>query len=74
MTVNQKKRMKKSGDRNQDRQDEEDQGKTSKLIAYLSTKCETCMNETSNALSNSQTGILENPIVCNLKLIRMVSN
>ena len=38
MTVNHKK-MKKSEDKNQEGQDEEDQRKTSKLIAYLSTKC-----------------------------------
>ena len=38
MTINQKKRMKKSEDRNQEGHDEEDQRKTSKLIAHLSTK------------------------------------
>ena len=37
MTVNQKK-MKKSEDRNQEGQDEEDLRKTSKLIAYRSPK------------------------------------
>ena len=53
---------------------EEDQWKTSKLIAYLSIKSENCKNETCNASSNSQTGILKNPIVCGLKLVKMVSN
>ena len=36
----QKKKMKMSEDRYQEDQDEEDQWKTSKLIAYLSIKCE----------------------------------
>ena len=50
-----------SKDRYQEDQDEEDQRKTSKLIAYLSIKSENCKNETCNALSNSQTGILKKP-------------
>ena len=73
MTVNQKKKMKMSEDRGQEDQGE-DQRKKSKLIAYLSIKSENCKNETCNASSNSQTGILKNPIVCSFKLVRIVSN
>ena len=63
-----------SEDRCQEDQDEEDQRKTSKLITYLNIKSENCKNETCNALSNSQIGILKNPIVCSLKLVRIISN
>ena len=73
MTVNQKKRMNMLGDRCQEDK-EEDQRKTSKLIAYLSIKSENCKNETCNASSNSQIGILKNPNVCDLKLVRIISN
>ena len=61
-------------DRCQEDQDEEDQKKTSKLIAYLSIKSENCKSETCNALSNSQIGVLKNPIVYSLKLVRIISN
>ena len=60
---NQKKRMKMSEDRYQENQDEEDQRKTSKLIAYLSIKIENCKMRKCNVLSNSQIGILKNPMV-----------
>ena len=53
--------MKMLQDRCQEDQDEEDQRKTSKLIAYLSTKSENCKNETCNVLSNSQIEILKKP-------------
>ena len=42
---NQKKRIKMSEDRCQENQDEKDQVKTSKLIAYLSIKSENCKIE-----------------------------
>ena len=66
--------MKMSEDRCQEDQDEGDQRKTSKLIAYLSTKSENCKNETCNVLSNSQIGILKNPIVYSLVLVRTILN
>ena len=66
--------MKMSKDRCQDDQDEEDQRKTSKLIAYLSIKSENCKDETCNALSNSQIDVLKNPIVYSLKCVRIISN
>ena len=49
--------MKKSDDKCHEDQHEEDQRKTSKLMAYLSIKSENCKHETCNALSNSQIGI-----------------
>ena len=64
--------MKKSEDRSQEEQDEENQRKTSKLIAYLSIKTENCKNETCNASPNSQRGILKNPIICNPKLVKTI--
>ena len=66
--------MKMSEDRCQEDQDEEDQRKTSKLIAYLSIKSENCKMRTCNALSNSQVGVLKSPIVHSLKLIKITSN
>ena len=66
--------MKKSEDRSQEDQDEKDQRKTSKLIAYLNIKHGNCKSEICNALTNSQTDVLKNPIICGLKLVKMVSN
>ena len=74
MTVNQKK-IKKSEDNYQESQEnEEDQRKASKLIAYLSTEMCTFVNVTCNASSNSQIGMIENPVVCGIKLIKTVPN
>ena len=66
--------MKMSEDSCQEDQDEEDQRKTSKLIAYLSIKSENYKNETCNALSNSQIGVLKNQVVYSLKLVKIISN
>ena len=55
-----------SEDRCQEDQDDEDQRKTSKLIAYLSTKSENCKNETYNVLSNRHTQKTQSFIVLNL--------
>ena len=66
-----------SEDRCQEDQDEEDQRKTSKLTAYLSIKSENCKiikMRKCNALSNSQIGVLKNPIVHSLRIIRITSN
>ena len=73
MTVNQKK-IKESEDNCQEGQHKEDQRKISKLIAYLSTKTCKFVNVMCNASSNSQIGMLENQVICGLKLIKMVSN
>ena len=74
MTVNQKKRMKMSENRCHEDKDEENQRKTSKLIAYLSTNSENCKSETCNVLSNNQISVLSNPTVYSLKLVKTVSN
>ena len=66
--------MKKSADRCHEDQDEKDQRRSSKLIAYLSIKSENCKHETCNALSNSQIDVLKNPNVHNLKLVRFTLN
>ena len=65
-----------SEDRCQENQDEEDQRKTSKLITYLSIKSKNCKivkMRKFNALSNSQIGVLKNPIIHSFKLIRITS-
>ena len=52
-------------------QDEEDQRKTSKLIAYLSTKIVKLYKRKCNALSNSQISVLKTLIIYSLKLIQI---
>ena len=74
MTVNQKKRMKKAVDRNQEDQDEEDKRKTSKLIAYLSIKHVNLSMKHAMLHEIVRQVYWRNPIICGLKLIRMVSN
>ena len=50
------------------------QGKTSKLIAYLSTRmCKICQCNV-HALSNNQISILENSVICQFKLVKIVPN
>ena len=66
--------MQMSEDRCQEDQNEEDQRKTSKLLAYLSIKGENCKMRKCNALTKSQIGVLIIPIVHSLKLIRITSN
>ena len=74
MTINQKK-IKKSEDNYQESQgNEEEQRKASKLIVYLRTKMCKFVNVMCNASSNSQIGMIGNPVIYGIKLIKMVPN
>ena len=52
-------------------QDEEDQSKTSKLIAYFTVKNCKIIQEKCNALSNSQIGMFKISIVHGLNIIQI---
>ena len=70
------KEIKNSKDNYQESQAEEEKTKrkTSKLIAYPSTRMCKLVSVMYNASSNSQIGMLEKPAICRIKLIKIVPN
>ena len=66
--------MKKSEDKCQEDQDEEDQRKEGKMTAYLSSESENCKNENMQCLVKGSDRHTKNPIICGLKLDRIILN